>query len=353
MATTSYGTNDPLAVKLWSKRLNHEVLKQTWLTRFMGGESSIIQTKDELTKSAGDKITYGLRMQMDGDGIVGDATLEGNEEAMQTYNDSIVIDQLRHATRSKGKMSEQRVPFSVREEGMMALKDWWSARIDESGFNQLCGYVTQSKIARTGLQSVTAPDSDHIIRPASGESADQSISTTSTFTLSMIDKAVERARTLSPAIRPVKVGGKDMYVLFVHDYVVTDIRTSTTTGQWLDIQKSAMQGGEIKDNPIFDGSLGVYNSTIIHASNRVTQGVSGADSSAVANVRRNVFLGRQAACIAYGRDGGSERFSWAEELFDYRNSLGIKAGLIFGLKKSIFNSKDYGSIVLASYGAAH
>jgi len=32
------------------------------------------------------------------------------------------------------------------------------------------------------------------------------------------------------------------------------MRTNTSTGQWLDIQKSAMQGGEINDNPIFDGA---------------------------------------------------------------------------------------------------
>lgn len=30
MAVTSYGVNDPLAVKLWSKRLSVEVLKNTW-----------------------------------------------------------------------------------------------------------------------------------------------------------------------------------------------------------------------------------------------------------------------------------------------------------------------------------
>lgn len=87
-----------MAVKLWSKRLNVEVLKSTWLTRFMGSsQSSIIQVKDELGKSAGDKVTFGLRMQMTGDGIQGDSTLEGNEEALVTYTDALYIDQLRHA----------------------------------------------------------------------------------------------------------------------------------------------------------------------------------------------------------------------------------------------------------------
>ena len=31
MATTEYGVNHPLAVKLWSKKLFHEVMKETSL----------------------------------------------------------------------------------------------------------------------------------------------------------------------------------------------------------------------------------------------------------------------------------------------------------------------------------
>lgn len=30
MANTVYGVNDPLAVKLWSKKLSVEALKETW-----------------------------------------------------------------------------------------------------------------------------------------------------------------------------------------------------------------------------------------------------------------------------------------------------------------------------------
>lgn len=98
MAMTSYGVNDPLSVKLWSKRLSVEVLKNTWLMKFAGDSSAnIIQVKDETSKSAGDKITYGLRMQLTARGIIGDGTLEGNEESLTTYSDSLVINQLRTA----------------------------------------------------------------------------------------------------------------------------------------------------------------------------------------------------------------------------------------------------------------
>ncbi len=60
-------------------------------------------------------------MQLSGAGVAGDGTLEGNEEALTTYSDNIFIDQLRHAVRSAGKMTEQRVPFSIREEARAGL----------------------------------------------------------------------------------------------------------------------------------------------------------------------------------------------------------------------------------------
>ena len=106
MAVTTYGTNNALAVKLWSKRLSVEALKATWIYKFVGeGTEAMIQVKDETSKSAGDQITYGLRMQLNGNGVLGDGTLEGQEEALVTYSDALVINQLRNAVRSAGRMS--------------------------------------------------------------------------------------------------------------------------------------------------------------------------------------------------------------------------------------------------------
>ena len=159
MATTSYGVNDALAVKAWAKKLFVDALKETKADRFMGKtSSSLIQVRDELAKQAGDKITVGLRMQLSGDGVQGDGTLEGNEEALTTYSDSIFINQLRHATRSAGKMSEQRVPFSVRDENKTGLADWYANRIDTAFFNQICGYTLQTDTKFTGNQVPVAPD---------------------------------------------------------------------------------------------------------------------------------------------------------------------------------------------------
>ena len=139
MANTDYGVNHALAVKLWQKGLMAEVLKKTQVQNFTGStSSSLIQVKTETSKQAGDRISFGLRMQLSGDGVEGDGTLEGNEEALTTYSDAVLIDQLRHAVRSGGRMSEQRVPFSVRAEARDGLADWWADRIDDCFFNQLC-----------------------------------------------------------------------------------------------------------------------------------------------------------------------------------------------------------------------
>jgi N4-gp56 family major capsid protein len=149
----------------------------------------------------------------------------------------------------------------------------------------------------------------------------------------------------------VKVNGKSYYVAFLHPYQVTDLRTSTSSGQWLDIQKAAMTGGMVNDNPVFDGSLGVYNGIILHEDSRVTTGA--VTTTAYTSVRRAVFCGAQAAMIAFGRDNSENKFTWVEELFDYGNQFGVSAGAIFGIKKTVFNSKDFATVVLSSYAASH
>ena len=68
MATTEYGVNHPMAVKHWSADLMKEALKRTYALQFMSKKKgSLIQIKTELNKAAGDRIRFGLRMQLQGD----------------------------------------------------------------------------------------------------------------------------------------------------------------------------------------------------------------------------------------------------------------------------------------------
>jgi N4-gp56 family major capsid protein len=352
MATTSFGVNNALAVKLWSKKLAVEALKDCYLGKFTGsGSDSLIQVKTETQKSAGDKITFGLRMQLSGAGIQGDATLEGSEEALTTYNDAVVLDQLRHAVRSGGKMSEQRVPFSVREEAYAGLKDWWMDRFDQSFFYQAAGRSGVSDTRYTGNNAAVVPTAttNHIFCSADHTTDETLDSSGDDFSLVHLDKAVALAKTNSPMIRPIRTNGGEYYVAFLHPGQTLQLRTTTTTGYWQDIQKAALMGGNQKDNPLFTGALGVYNGVILHESTRVPKGQNSTTLAEVANTRRAILCGAQAATMAFGQGGGENKFSWTEELFDYENQLGVAAGSIFGLKKTIFNSKDFGTIVMSTY----
>lgn len=350
MATSQYGVGHPLAVKLWSRKLFQEALKQCWMSKFIGDDSSaLVQKMEETSKGPGDRITVGLRMQLSGNGVSGDGTLEGNEEALTTYSDNLLIDQLRHAVRSDGKMSEQRIPFEIREQARLGLQDWWADRIDTALFNQLGGNSGVSDTRFTGGNTATTFSSNNIIYADQGAGSSEatvaSHSASAVMALKYIDYAVEKAKTNTPAIRPIKVMGEDKYVLFLHPYQVVDLRTSTSTGQWLDIQKAAMQGGQISKNPIYTGALGEYNGCVIHESTRVPSITTG--------IRRGIFCGAQAAVLAFGQNNSENKMTWTEELFDYGNQLGVSAGMIWGAKKTIFNSQDFGSIIIATYAVAH
>ena len=151
------------------------------------------------------------------------------------------------------------------------------------------------------------------------------------------------------------IDGGEYYVVVLHNYSVTDLRLDIANSaytSWPDVQMYANKRG--LNNPLFTGALGVYNGCILYESNYIY--------SPVSNVRRNLFLGAQAGVFAIGsaydsiekeRVGKDMLMSWYEQTDDYGNEKGISVGCIFGMKATIFNSKDFGKIVISSYAASH
>ena len=361
MATTAYGVNHPMAVKLWSKALVTEALKETYVSRFMGkSNDSLIVVKDELNKSKGDRVRIGLRMQLTAEGVIGDGTLEGSEEALTIYQDDLLIDQHRHAVRSAGKMTEQRVHHDIRDEAKDGLKDWWANNIDRAFFNQVTGNTSVSQtlagmnlpLAPTGTAS---PSNAHIIYGSGTTSTTTSLTASSTASASVrgllmtpgvIDVALNLAKIAVPTMRPLRINGQDKWVMFLHPNQVRSLRTNAAAGAvtWYDLMRARVEGGE-RDNPLYNGGLGEYNGVILHESSRIPDYAASGNTT----FRRGVLCGAQAAAFGTGRDHGGEKMSWFEELFDYGNQLGVEAGMIWGLKKLQFNAQDFGTMVCVTY----
>lgn len=366
MSMTNFGVNDPLAVKLWSRYLEVEALKYTDIFPLIGDDAnSIIHRKQETSKGPGDKVTYGLRMQLTGSGFTENQLAEGNGESLSIFSDAIVINELGHVVgvKSQNTIDAQRVPFDLREEARDGLADWYAKRFSVAFFNQVCGYTPATDIRFTGLQ---APISATRIIRQSSRTDDASLTAGDTFTINLIDKAKEAAITAVPKVRPIKIAGKgdgdgrrdynstltDKYVMYLHPYQITDLRTSTSTGQWLDITKAAFMGAEMTNNPIYTGAIGEYNSVILRSAFDVTNGVTNAGAAAT-SVYRAVLLGGQACMMAFGQKDSPNKYRWNEELFDHKRRLEVSAWTIHGMKKSVFNSLDYGTVVVSSWAQAH
>lgn len=352
MGATEFALNNALAVQRWSTSLAVEAEKNQYFRKFMGtGEDVMIKVVQDLNKGAGDKVTFGLRMQLAGDGIEGDNVIEGTsaEEALDFYSDYLFIDQRRKGTKSKGKMSEQRVPYNLREQGRNALSTWFAEDFDEQIMMYLAGargvdttfHVATGYTGRAN-NTLTAPDSTHLIygNTCTGKS---DMDSTDKMDLAAVDRLVAKSETIDPAIQPFMINGEKKFVLLMHTWQAFDLRSASSTNDWIDIHKNT----DGKDSMIYQNALGEYAGVILHKHRNVIR-FNDYGSGAV-TAARALFLGAQAAVVAFGGGGGAGRYSWNEDKDDRGNALAITAGAIYGVKKSRFNSLDFGVIALDTY----
>jgi N4-gp56 family major capsid protein len=366
MAKTIVGVGDAKAIKRYSAFLAVDVGRKSYFNRkFMGvGEEAQtpLQTLPHLEKDSGDQISYDLVMQLKMKPIQGDATLRGKEEDLKFYTDSLYIDQLRGGVNTGGGMSRKRTIHDMRAIARVRESEWWARLFDETLFQYLSGargvnsdFIEDTTFTGYATNAFVAPDAMHILYGGDATSK-ATLDAADKISLSVIDKALARAEVMGggtsgiPSIQPCEIDGEPHFVLVMHPWQEYDLRTTTSTGQWLDIQKAAA-GAEGKANPIFKGGLGLYNNVVLHKHKAVIQFSDyGAASPAVVKAGRALFLGRQAGVVAFGSPGTGLRFDWNEELEDRGNQVVITTSSIFGVKKSAFTidgtSRDFGVIAI-------
>lgn len=362
MTATLIGVNSAQAVKAWSADLHVDVSRASYFSRkFMGrGDNLPIQIKTELENDAGDTIKFDLSVAIGGNLVEGDTRRAGTETALTFYQDEVKIDQAYKGVSAGGTMTRKRTLHDLRKIAKARLTEYWARVTDElimmylagargvnTGFNFDTSYT-----GRAG-NSFTAPDSAHIMYGDGSSKA--TLTSAGTMTRTVIERACTKAATLGGgaaanglvSIQPAMVEGRERFVLLMHTFQEHSLRTGTGSGDWLDIQKAAA-GAEGRNNPIFDGSAGMIRNTILHSHERVIQY---SDYGVGVNLpaARALFMGRQAAVMAYGSPGNGMRYKWIEEMDDRENELVVGTSAIFGTKKATFNSKDFGVIAIDTY----
>ena len=350
---------DPKAVKKWSANLFVDVTKTSYFERkFVGKtENAVIQRKTDLESGPGDRISYDLSMELRGRPTYGDARLKGNEEDLKFYTDEVAIDQLRKSVSAGGRMTRKRQPHDLRMTAKQRLAEYWARFIDEMVFIYVSGarginedFVEAVNWAGHANNAIQAPDAGHIL--FGGDATSKATITSSDYmSRSVIEKAVTKAKMLhatdpkSASMPAISINGEGHYVCVMSPFQEHALRTNDSGG-WLEIQKAAA-AAEGKANPIFRGGLGMINNCVLHShvsAIRFNDYGSGTNLPAA----RALFLGRQAAVIAYGTASGT-RFSWKEEVEDYGNEPVVASGTILGIKKSRFNGRDFGVIAIDTY----
>lgn len=366
MAQTIIGAGDAKAVKRYSVSLAREFSRESyWNNRFVGvGEKAQtpVQLITDLERDQGDQVSYDLVMNLKMQPIEGDAVLKGKEEALQFYSANLLIDQMRAGVNFGGRMTRKRTMHQLRDIGLDRQKDYWARVFDELLFIYASGargvatdYIFPTSYTGFAGNALTAPDTSHILY-AGVATSKASLASTDKVSLTTIEKAQTKAKTLgggtsgTPALVPCKWEGEERFVYVMHEYQAYDLRTNTSTGQWLDVQK-ALATAIGKESPMFKGGLGMYGNTILHSHRAVIQF---SDYGAGTNIAaaRGLFLGRQALVVAYGSPGTGMRMNWDEETDDRGNQLVITSGSIFGVGKVTFNSLDFGVLSIDAAAAA-
>lgn len=312
-ADTEFGTGAAEAVKRWATEVWREApFLMTW-GKFIGKDAnSIIQDKSDLEGKPGDQITCTFSRKLAGDGTTDDADLEGQEEQLRYYSDTVTLSQRRNAVRLKGRMSERRTAFNQRQDAKDHLKSWMAETTDNDLYTKMTDSPAASRTVYPG--AVTA---------ISGLAAGNVISTV------VMDRVKAMAKKADPKVWPVAINGQDWYVLLIHTDVAYDLEQDTI---WHAAQRDAQIRGD--ENPIFTGRHGTWRGIVLHEHEKVPVATDGGAAGNIAWAS-NIFMGQQAGFIAFGM----RPEAWEKE-FDYGAKVGFAIGAIWGSTKAVFNAVD-------------
>lgn len=324
-------------------------------------------------RARGDNITYDYTNKLTGIPVGEGGTLDGNEEALNLGYFSMAINVTRIGVLNPNDdtIEQQRTLVDFPERTRKVIPQRHFELIDTACFYQLAGAaptsVTLNGTTWTGNNrnfiwghnTPVAPSSNRIIY-AGGVANDQSLTASNTFTLDLIDFALEK---IDLSDQPIKMLADDSYDLYISPEQYTDLKQDTSGKiQWFNISLAHITGG---DSSLMNGMLyktmpclGQYGRVNIYSAPRVAYGLNSGTSAVITTVRRAVLCGQDALSFASPFGGRptdkSVPLKYFSQLKDYEYFKGLEGRMIYGLKKTVAsNSSDIGVFVIATYAAAH
>lgn len=358
MALTNFAALTNEQKTIWSMDLWKQARNFSFVNKFMGkGQNSMIQHITELKKSEkGARAVITLLADLEGDGVAGDRTLEGNEEAMKSYEQVIRIDMLRHANRHEGRMADQKSIVEFRNNSRDVLAYWLADRVDQMAFQTLAGISYAYKpdgSTRVGSDLPNLEFAADVTAPSSRRALNWD-NTTGLLTLGGTSTAVTADSTPSwrmlvaikaylkdEYVRGIRQGGNsEYYNVFMTPQALASLKNDA---DYLAALRNA-GARSTSSNELFTGDVVMVDGLKIHEFRHVpnTQGVVAPNKyggSGDIDGCQVLVCGAQAMGMA---DIGAPE--WVEKGFDYENQQGISVAKILGFLKPRFHSIYAGSV---------
>lgn len=373
MASTGMLSANALTRKVWATEdWTNPGQRVAFGHMFMRG--SVFYVEDFLgSKARGDQITYDYTNKLTGIPVGEGGTLDGNEEALNlgSFVMAMNVTRIGVLNPNDDTIEQQRTLVDFPQRTRKLIPQRHMELLDTGVFYQLGGsYPTSwtqngttwsgnNRLFVTGQNVPPAPTTNRIIR-AGAVANDQSLTSSNTFTMDLIDYAIEKIDTSD---QPIAMLPDDTYDLYISPYQYTDLKQDTTGKiQWFNMALARATGGDMEqiNGQLFDTMpcLGQYGRVNIYSAPRVAYGLRSDTSAVITSVQRAVLVGKDALSFASpfgGRPTDKDvPLKYFSQLKDYEYFKGLEGRMIYGLKKTVAsNSEDIGVIVISTYGASH
>lgn len=268
MAETTVASG--LKEQVWDNDFFKEYVRASRFNPYMGTEhNSIIVLNEDLTKKAGDRVTFSAMRKLSAAGVTGSQTLVGNEEALDNRSLAVTVDWIRHGV-TLPKREQQYTGIEMRAAAKAALKDWSMEKLRDQIVAALASIdgVAYTSATATQKNSWEANNADRILMGAlnSNRTGTHATSlsnidnTDDKLSPAIISLAKRIAMASSPKIKPIRVDGdKEFYVMFAGPRPFRDLQNNTVMTQ---ANRDARDRG-VNTNPIFQGGELIWDGVVI------------------------------------------------------------------------------------------
>ena len=351
-------------------KLPQQADAEATLRRQSGNQLPIVRAQD-LSKTAGDEVTFDLINPIGGKPIMGERYAEGKGDRMDFSQDSLRINQTRKPINAGGKMTQQRTPHQLRSLAQALGHDYMSRLEDQLSLVHLAGARGSASDIEWAVPLQSDPDfADIVVNPIKAPTRNRhfmstgsgiekivasgneiTIASTDVMNIDVVDALRTKLDSMPLPPPPVRFEGDQMS----QDAPMRVLLSSN----FRTLQANAMaRAQQAKMNPLFMGEAGLWNGILIVKMPKPIRFFAG-DSlrwcpSTTSNaetstdlvpaafgtgfaVDRALLLGGQALAQAYGKFRQSQgSYFFSEKELDHGDKLEILLGMIAGTSKIQF-----------------